>query len=109
MHWSRSQDAARWPRRCPADGTGTDAGAGFHPAGVAPPDPGTFLPFDDAIPEVRRNLALLEFLGAPNCGERLDFPPHEGDVAELERALPPGMGGLHGGPYACIHPGASRP
>ncbi|HQU42675.1 MAG TPA: glycosyltransferase family 9 protein, partial [Pirellulales bacterium] len=46
----------------------------------------------------------MEFLGAPACGDHLEFPLRENDADELRgideaRSLVPGQ-------YVCIHPGA---
>jgi ADP-heptose:LPS heptosyltransferase len=86
---------------------GAERAAGFHPAGELCPDPETFCRWPERGLEIRRLLALPEFLGLPTAGEHLEFPIREVDRAALasivgERALRPGR-------YVCIHPGASVP
>ncbi|HEX5442817.1 MAG TPA: glycosyltransferase family 9 protein [Pirellulales bacterium] len=78
--------------------------AGYFVPGDYCPDPQRFLPYPNHLPEVRRHLALMEFLGAPPLGEELDFPVREADrdaLAELGDARR-----LRRGEYVCIHPGA---
>lgn len=79
---------------------------GYYPAGRRVPDPERFWPYPLDQPEVRRNLLLVEHLGAPSQGEHLEFPLMPLDSAEL--ALVPRAAGLEPGRYAIIHPGASR-
>lgn len=81
---------------------GAAALGGFRPAGEGG-GPG-FLRYPDHGHEIRRLLALTAFLGAPPCGEQLEFPLLPADAAELEAAaaahvLPPEG-------YVCLHPGA---
>jgi ADP-heptose:LPS heptosyltransferase len=78
--------------------------AGYFPPGQFCPDPERFLPYPDDLPEVRRHLRLMEFLGVPPRGEGMDFPLSETDRAAL-RAVP-GAGELRPCEYVCIHPGA---
>lgn len=78
--------------------------AGFHLPGQPSPNPRTFLPWSDELPEIRRLLALTEHLGMPSRGEMLELPilPAEAATfAALRAMLPLGERG-----YACIHPGA---
>lgn len=78
--------------------------AGFFPAGGHCPDPRLFLPWPDRGLELRRLLALTEFLGLPTRGEHLEFPLGDADLdraAELTSS-PPGR-------FVCVHPGASVP
>jgi ADP-heptose:LPS heptosyltransferase len=85
-------------------GSGT-ASAGFVLAlgaarsiGYAPDPPGDgWLPPADDVHEVRRWLRLV---GGEN--ERLEFPLTEADEDDAAAVRPDG-------PYACVHPGASRP
>jgi ADP-heptose:LPS heptosyltransferase len=86
---------------------GAGAVAGFHEAGARPPGPGWFLPYPDHGLEVRRLTALVARLGAPCRGEHLEFPVWEGDRDEARRAL--ASAGWGGGPFACVHAGASVP
>lgn len=83
---------------------GARRNAGFVAAGGWCPDPHTFLPWPAAVPEVRRLLSLVAFLGAPPCGEHLELPllPEERRAfTVLRQRLPIGE---HG--YICVHPGA---
>jgi ADP-heptose:LPS heptosyltransferase len=79
--------------------------AGFFTPGAWDADLATHLPYPHRWPEVRRHLALVEFLGAPAGPEALEFPlwPEDHErLAALRRrhGLPPGG-------YACLHPGAT--
>lgn len=81
--------------------------AGYYLPGDYCPDPERFLAYPEDVPEVRRHLALMEFLGAVPMGEELDFPVREADrqaLAELNDAHH-----LRRGEYVCIHPGARYP
>jgi ADP-heptose:LPS heptosyltransferase len=60
--------------------------------------------FSEYEPEPLRNLRLLRHLGAEGRPE-LEFPIRQPDRARLELATSP----LLDGPFAVIHPGASRP
>jgi ADP-heptose:LPS heptosyltransferase len=62
-----------------------------------------FLEWPPTGAEVTRLVRLLEALGAPPAGLRLEFPLGAEDRAELARA---GFGGLPRGGYVCLHPGA---
>lgn len=78
--------------------------AGFVAPGDWCPEPDLFLTWPEGLPETRRLLALMDFLGAPTCGEETElplFPEEEAAFAELRRQLPVGRLG-----YVCIHPGA---
>ncbi|MCG2578739.1 glycosyltransferase family 9 protein [Dechloromonas sp. XY25] len=78
--------------------------AGFYLPDQPCPNPQTFLPWPDELPEIRRLLALTEHLGMPSRGEALELPilPAEAATfAALRAMLPIGERG-----YACIHPGA---
>jgi ADP-heptose:LPS heptosyltransferase len=78
--------------------------AGFFAPGAWEPDLRTHLPLPEHLHEVRRHLALMEHLGAPPAGERLEFPVEDADEEEAAAAgLDPGR------PYAVLHPGASAP
>ncbi len=78
--------------------------AGFYRPGDYCPDPDRFLPWPDRGLEVRRLLALVEFLGAPPRGEHLEFPLRPKDFRAADRAAD-----LAPGTYVCVHPGASVP
>lgn len=81
--------------------------AGFCLPGQWSPDPDRFLPYPADLPEVRRHLALLRFLGVPDRGEHLELRLLDGDRAEAER-LRAGWA-LDPGGYACLCPGATTP
>ena len=81
--------------------------AGFYLPGDDCPDPDRFLPWPDRGLELRRLLALMEFLGAPARGEHLEFPIRAADRRAL--AAIPEARDLRPGTYACVHPGASVP
>lgn len=82
---------------------GATCNAGFYVEGNFCPDAQLFIEWDEGLHEIRRNLQLLEWLGAPAQGENLEFPLRDEDCLALRRScekLPaPGT-------YACIHPGA---
>ncbi len=75
--------------------------AGFFRAGDFRPEPRWFLPWPETGLELRRLLALTEFLGFPTCGEQLEFPLNFEDFDKAS-ALTHGLR-----EYVCIHPGAS--
>src|SRR5581483_1255290 len=70
-------------------------------------DPRRFLPWPEQGLEVRRLLALVEFLGIAPRGEHLEFPVHDDDRSLLRALIRPEE--LEPGGYACVHPGASVP
>jgi ADP-heptose:LPS heptosyltransferase len=81
---------------------GARRAAGFFPAGGKCPDRELFLPWPDRGLELRRLLALTEFLGFPTRGEHLEFPLGDADQEAAARLLGPA-------PFVCVHPGASVP
>ncbi len=81
--------------------------AGFYSAPDPCPDRRYFLPYPDCIPEVRRHLRLMEFLGIPDTGEELEFPLTDEDQADFRRIEE--TAGLQPGSYVCVHPGGRRP
>lgn len=81
--------------------------AGFHLPDRYCPDDETFLPYPTTTHEIRRNLALLKFLGAPAEDETIEFLLTPGDHKAFERLAR--ATGLRPGRYACIHAGASTP
>lgn len=83
---------------------GARLNAGYYLPGQWCPDPERFLAYPIGMPEVRRHLALMEFLGARPCGEHLEFPLRASDHEEL--AAIGEAQSLEAGKYACIHPGA---
>ena len=78
--------------------------AGYYLPGEWCPDADRFLPYPNDLHEVRRHLALMEFLGAPPCGEFLEFPLKPADCEEL--AAVEECSSLSPGGYVCLHPGA---
>ncbi len=85
---------------------GTRATAGQVLPGGYAPDPRTFVPYDPHVPELRRNLAVLEPLGVPSAGEHLELRVLDEDREEIARGP---AGSLVVAPYALVHPGASIP
>jgi ADP-heptose:LPS heptosyltransferase len=82
---------------------GARATAGFQRTAVTPLDRARTLRFSEHEPEPLRNLGLLQHLGAEG-GPELEFPIRTSDRARLDLATSP----LLDGPFAVIHPGASR-
>jgi ADP-heptose:LPS heptosyltransferase len=83
---------------------GAGAVAGFYEPGRYCPDPARYMPYPEEGSEVRRLLALADFLGAPSRGEELEFPvtaAEEQAAAEICRRY-----GLQPKKYVCVHPGA---
>lgn len=86
---------------------GARRAAGTVPTGQPPPDPATFLPWQEDEPEASRCLRLVELLGVKVTENRVQFPVQADDrwkVAALLAAVGIGPRG-----FACLHPGASRP
>jgi ADP-heptose:LPS heptosyltransferase len=81
--------------------------AGFFVPSEYCPDVETFLPYPTHESEIWRHLRLMQFLGATELDDRLEFPI----VAEDRRQLAalPETGPLQEKPYVCIHPGARYP
>lgn len=81
--------------------------AGFYRPGDFCPDPETFVPYPDDIPEVSRHLRVLERLGVEPRGLHKELPVHEAD----RRALAEALGGerLPADSYVVVHAGASVP
>jgi ADP-heptose:LPS heptosyltransferase len=80
--------------------------AGFGFPGDPLVEHAALLPYPSWLPEVRRHLCLVEWLGAPIQSERLEFPVSEAEErawAALRRNA-----GLEGS-YACVHAGARDP
>ncbi len=78
--------------------------AGYYLPDAYCPDAATFLPYPADEPEVRRHLRLMEFLGATDLDEDLEFTITDEDHIPLA-ALTGGDEWFHQ-PYVCIHPGA---
>jgi ADP-heptose:LPS heptosyltransferase len=85
---------------------GAQRTAGFYLPPNYCPDRRTFLPYSEQLPEVRRHLALLSFLGIPHEDDALEFPLQDEDrevfaaLARRHKLLP--------GEYVCLHPGAQE-
>lgn len=80
--------------------------AGYCAAPDPCPNPHTFMAYPDGMPEVRRHLAFMSFLGIPSLGEDLEFPITEQDEAAFQRI--DDLAGLQPGSYVCLHPGGRR-
>jgi ADP-heptose:LPS heptosyltransferase len=83
---------------------GARVNAGYYEDPSDRLDPYRFLRYPEGLPEVRRHLKLMEFLGIPSQGEHLEFPLLPEDEAGLqaifsEHRLSPGR-------YVCLHAGA---
>lgn len=74
--------------------------AGFYLPNHYCPDANYFMPYPEDEPEIWRHLRLMDFLGIPLQGDRLEFPLLSEDFAALQ---------LFESEYVCIHPGASLP
>jgi ADP-heptose:LPS heptosyltransferase len=81
--------------------------AGLFLPGEYCPDPELWLDYPGRGHEIHRLLALMTFLGAPDAGDRLDFPLSEDDGAALAGLLT--AEGLEPGRFAVLHPGAEDP
>lgn len=80
--------------------------AGFHRRGARCPDPGRFLVWHDADPEVQRGLSLLAHLGLPTKDADLSFPVAPEADAEADRLLR--SSGVVDR-FVVIHPGSHHP
>jgi ADP-heptose:LPS heptosyltransferase len=81
--------------------------SGFYAPGSYCPDHLFFFPYPENEPEIWRNLRLMEFLGAPCTGDRLEFPIWSEDVREFRELAE--THGLQPGGFVCIHPGSRHP
>ncbi|ODT46895.1 MAG: hypothetical protein ABS70_00060 [Nitrospira sp. SCN 59-13] len=77
--------------------------AGYTTTEAYCPDPAWFMTYPDHLPEVRRHLALVEFLGVPSQGDALEFPLQAQDFAATDRIF--STYGLSPRSYICLHPG----
>lgn len=77
--------------------------AGFCVPGDFSPDAERFLAYPDDLPEIRRHLELMAYLGIPLVGEHLEFPVTEDDRGSLRRLL--AADGVTLRDYLCLHPG----
>jgi ADP-heptose:LPS heptosyltransferase len=82
---------------------GARISAGFYLPALWCPSPEHFAPYPAHLQEVRRWLALMEFLGAPTGNEALEFPVLPADRERLQAAWPGHRAG-----YVCLHPGANE-
>lgn len=75
--------------------------AGFVGRGAEAPA-GIFMEYPDGVHEIRRLLALVEFMGFETDGEYLEFPLRDEERQRARRLLE-----AHGvtGPYGCVHAG----
>jgi ADP-heptose:LPS heptosyltransferase len=80
---------------------------GFGLAGHPVPEGMQVVPYPTWLPEVRRHLYLVEWLGAPVASDALEFPIR--DAEEREWAGVRQAAGLDGATYACVHAGARDP
>jgi ADP-heptose:LPS heptosyltransferase len=83
-----------------------------HTAGFVPPggwcmEPERYLGWPEHLHELRRLLALTEFLGAPSLGEHIELPLHDAEKLAFEDLQE--EFDLRAGGYVCIHPGARLP
>jgi ADP-heptose:LPS heptosyltransferase len=83
---------------------GAKASAGFYPPGGPCPDPLRYLPWPEAGTEIHRALALIDFLGLPRAGDRLEFPIDDDEKAEASDIL--SRHRLAPRRFVCVHPGA---
>jgi ADP-heptose:LPS heptosyltransferase len=83
---------------------GAKVTAGFFPAGGPCPDSLNFLPWPETGTEIHRTLALIDFLGLPRAGDRLEFPIDADEQAEAADIL--ARHRLSPRRFACVHPGA---
>ena len=81
--------------------------AGYCTAGGYCPDPKTFMIYPEGLPEIRRHLRLLEFLGIPAADERLEFPLAARDYEEYLAIC--SAHSLRDQQCFCVHPGSRSP
>lgn len=78
--------------------------AGFAAEDTYWPNRDLFMTYPEGLPEVMKNLALLEFLGVDITDIRPEFPVLEDDARRLGEDAR--YQSLEGQPYVCLHPGA---
>ena len=106
--------------------------AGYYVPGQYCPEPASFIPYPDDVPEVRRHLRLLEHVGIGARGLHKELPIRPTDRRELADVLAnagsvgaglanaatadavtpgtaPARGSVTAGGYVVVHPGASVP
>jgi ADP-heptose:LPS heptosyltransferase len=84
---------------------GAKQSAGYFSINHPWPDSNGFIPYPDRLPEIWRNLQLIESLGIPLQGTHLEFPIWKSDWQALEPIA--ANHSLKWDHYICIHPGAS--
>jgi ADP-heptose:LPS heptosyltransferase len=77
--------------------------AGFYEAGGYRPNKHGFIEYPSGLHEVRRQLSLINHLGAVDDGEHLDFPLFANDFERLA-AIAPELAAPRR-PFVCVHPG----
>lgn len=78
--------------------------AGFYTKGNSCPDPQSFIPYPESLPEIKRLLSLLKFLGVNIPSEDLEFPILPQDKNKLKKIF--NRYDLRPHKYICIHPGS---
>lgn len=78
--------------------------AGYFVPGEFCPDPRMFMPYPEGLPEVRRHLKLMEFLGVEPRGEAMEFPVLDSDWLALDALAKECE--FDAADYVCVHPGA---
>lgn len=78
--------------------------AGYRKSGGYCPNDASFLSYPDHLPEIRRHLTLMNFLGAPGRDECLEFPLTNEDCRSWK--LLTEENSLRIGRTVCLHPGA---
>jgi len=81
--------------------------AGFYRRKGWCPDPQFWWPYPDSGHEIRRNLRLVQLLGAKHLEDHLEFPLRDEDRTEASGWM--ARAGLQAQPYVCLHPGARHP
>lgn len=84
---------------------GARASAGFYRSGEYCPDPLRYMEWPERGTEITRYLRLIEGLGLPVQGDRIDFPLSEADRRSVKTLVP----SLEPRRYVCIHCGAQLP
>jgi ADP-heptose:LPS heptosyltransferase len=82
---------------------GAESTAGFYVPGEWCPDPDTFTPYPDMLPEVHRHLHLMTFLGVPSLRDDMEWPVIPADEDAFMRLEESRL--LMRREYVCIHPG----
>jgi ADP-heptose:LPS heptosyltransferase len=70
--------------------------------------PGRTIPYPAEGPEIHRLLAVTRAAGCPDQGEQVELPTTASERARAAALMADGPA-EDAGPYACLHPGASRP